>query len=167
MHPGVPAFAARFAAEATDAHAAVRLLVEAMVVATQDAVAGDALLCVVCSKDLQSPDPKAPGGQRLRDRELVRRLVAAPAIATSLAGARAADGYTWDGVVRVAFDAAYSANQQGVDWPEPGRAKLFLVCGGADRPRPVELRRNAAGLWKVVNFGSLTVGVARPSTGDF
>ena len=51
--------------------------------------------------------------------------------------------------------------------PQQGQAKLFVACGGADTPRPIQLARNNAGQWKVVNFSSLTVGVKpRPSVAD-
>lgn len=155
--------AARFVAVAADPHAVVRLLLEGLVTLERDAAVGEALLAQVVSKDQLGADG------RLRDREALRRLTASRDIARSYVGATATGDYAWDGALRVTFDAAYSAARQGVDYPEPGHAKLFVASGGADTPRPVELRRNGQGQWKVTGWSSLTVGVRRGATaaGDF
>lgn len=49
--------------------------------------------------------------------------------------------------------------------PSPGRYRLLLPSSGADYPRPVTLRRDDAGLWKVEESSSLFVGV-RPPAGN-
>ncbi|MDA3940376.1 MAG: hypothetical protein PF693_13895 [Spirochaetia bacterium] len=41
--------------------------------------------------------------------------------------------------------------------------KLFVACSGASSPRPVRVKRNSSGLWKVDEFSSLVVGVMAPS----
>jgi hypothetical protein len=41
--------------------------------------------------------------------------------------------------------------------------KVFLVCSGADNPRPVTLKRNTSGIWKAWEWSSLTVGVKPPA----
>jgi hypothetical protein len=40
--------------------------------------------------------------------------------------------------------------------------KVFVVCNGADNPRPVTLKRNTSGVWKTWEWSSLTVGVKPP-----
>lgn len=44
--------------------------------------------------------------------------------------------------------------------------KLFVASSGADSPRPLRLKRNSAGLWKVAEFSSLVVGVRAPAAAD-
>ncbi|MBU0935749.1 MAG: hypothetical protein KKI09_15855 [Spirochaetes bacterium] len=44
--------------------------------------------------------------------------------------------------------------------------KLFVASSGADSPRPLRLKRNSAGLWKVAEFSSLVVGVRTPAAAD-
>lgn len=155
--------AERFAAVGTDPHAVVGLLVEGMVTLERDAAAGERLIAVVLPKD------QVDASGRVRDREMLRRLQANPDIARSYVGGRHDADYAWDGTAKVTFDTEYSAARQGVDYPQPGSAKLFVACGGADTPRPVELRRNASGQWKVFGWSSLTVGVRKRASaaGDF
>lgn len=43
-----------------------------------------------------------------------------------------------------------------------GTFKLFVYCTGADSPRPMTLRRNDKGLWKVNDAGSLQVACRAP-----
>lgn len=153
----------RFTAVAADPHAVVGLLVEGMVLLETDPAAGEQLIATVLSK--QQVDAT---GTKVADREMIRRLTTRADIARSYVGGAAANDYASSSLT-VMFDTDYSKAQQGVDFPEPGAAKLFVVCGGADRPRPVELKKNASGQWKVVNWSSLTVGV-QPRTsvaGDF
>ena len=130
------------------------------------------LMALVLSRKLLQADPCAPSGHRLPPSDAtIRRLRADPHIARSYAGATYQQGYAdFDPAkLRVELDRGYSSTTQGIDYPEPGRAKFFLRCGGADTPRPVTLARNSAGQWKVTSLSSLTVGVRRPASeaGDF
>lgn len=47
-----------------------------------------------------------------------------------------------------------------------GDIKVFVACSGADSPRPVTLRKNNRGVWKVVNYSSLFVGIRKLDTTD-
>ena len=40
--------------------------------------------------------------------------------------------------------------------------KVFVVCSGADSPRPIHLKANNRGVWKVTNASSLFVGIRAP-----
>jgi hypothetical protein len=42
--------------------------------------------------------------------------------------------------------------------------KVFVVCSGADSPRPVTLKQNTSGIWKAWEWSSLTVGVKPPGS---
>jgi hypothetical protein len=43
-----------------------------------------------------------------------------------------------------------------------GDIKVFVVSSGADRPRPVFVRRDDRGIWKVNGFSSLVMTVKKP-----
>lgn len=165
-------FKARFEAQGSDPEATVRLLVEGMVTLEQDEALGAQLMALVISKKNLQPDPGALSGQRFRPADgTLGRLLADPNISRALAGGTHQQGYQdFDpAALRVELDRGYSAGAQGVDYPRPGEAKLFLRCGGADTPRPVTLAKNSSGCWKVINLSSLTSGVRRPAAevGDF
>ncbi len=166
----VHAFTERFATEGQSPDGTARLLVEALLVAERDEPLAEQLMTVVLSKRHLTPAPDTPSGFRLppSDQSL-RRLRKNPDIARSLAGGTHARDYADFDPTRIDLDRVYSARAQGVDYPRPGEAKLFVRCGGADTPRPITFARNNAGLWKVTGFSSLTVGV-RPRAsvaGDF
>ncbi|MDV6237720.1 hypothetical protein CH379_018990 [Leptospira ellisii] len=46
---------------------------------------------------------------------------------------------------------------------ESGERKLFIPSSGADTERPVTLKRNPKGIWKVKEFSSLLVGIKKPA----
>ncbi len=46
--------------------------------------------------------------------------------------------------------------------PVQGVYKVFLQCSGADRPRPVTVKRDAAGLWHASEWSSLLSGIRPP-----
>lgn len=48
----------------------------------------------------------------------------------------------------------------------PREVKVFVACTGASSPRPVTLKRNDRGVWKVHEASSLFVGVAAPAADD-
>lgn len=48
----------------------------------------------------------------------------------------------------------------------PTELRMFIASTGADTPRPLRLKRNSAGLWKVAEFSSLVVGVRPPEKPD-
>ncbi|MCB9563737.1 MAG: hypothetical protein H6709_23790 [Kofleriaceae bacterium] len=161
-------FTRRFQAGMTDPEQVIRLFVEAMLTVETDRDLAEQLFCVVIARNLLTAAPGTPSGHRLpRPDQTLNRLAASPAIARSLAGGTTAAAYQDADLAKVALDRAYSARTQGVDYPSPGRGKFFVACGGAATPRPLTLARNDAGGWKVVEWSSLTVGVARAGAGDF
>lgn len=46
-----------------------------------------------------------------------------------------------------------------------GDIKVFVKCSGASSPRPITLRKNDKGIWKVINYSSLFVGTIPPANG--
>lgn len=49
---------------------------------------------------------------------------------------------------------------------ESGVKKVFVWSGGADTSRPIQLKRNVKGFWKVNEFSSVTVGIRAPASTD-
>jgi len=47
-----------------------------------------------------------------------------------------------------------------------GLIKLFVTCYGADTPRPIHLKKNNRGIWKVNNWSSVIVGIKKPPIDD-
>ncbi len=47
-----------------------------------------------------------------------------------------------------------------------GDIKVFIKCSGADSARPVTLRKNNRGIWKVTTCNSLFVGVRKQAVDD-
>jgi hypothetical protein len=47
-----------------------------------------------------------------------------------------------------------------------GSMRIFIKCNGADSPRPITLKKNNRGVWKVTTYSSLFVGVRKPPVDD-
>jgi hypothetical protein len=96
-------------------------------------------------------------GQHYRD--MLRIAMRKPYVARSyLLGATPANDYQPARPLRVTWQR-HSQPQ-----PAPGRIRVMLVSSGADRPRPVTLRQDGDGLWKVDEASSLFVGVRAPGS---
>ena len=165
-------FQQRFQHDGRDPRGTIQMLVEALLMVEREERLASWMLPTVLSNKSLTPDQSTPGGYKLAPSDqTLYRLRSNPNIARSLVGGTPEANYLdFDHQnPRVELDTTYSSNRQGIDYPKPGQAKFFLRCGGADTPRPVTLARNNAGLWKVIEFSSLTLGV-RPSAavaGDF
>jgi len=160
----LPAFRAALRAVEADPESVARLLAHALLVHSQDARLGDAMLVLLLPEDASIPDPKAEGGRVLR---LARRTEAdvvaeQPAIARGFCGGTPEQDYA-DADLRscpVTLDRGYSASRQGVGYPRDGEAKFFLVHPGATRPRPLTLLRVGT-VWRIKDFGGLLTDVRR------
>ena len=49
---------------------------------------------------------------------------------------------------------------------EPGCAKLFVHCGGADSPRPVKTRLAKDGRWYLTEYSSILSGIRKPESAN-
>ena len=59
---------------------------------------------------------------------------------------------------------AVSINENPYSYANEGCAKLFVHCGGADNPRPVETRLAKDGKWYLIGHSSLLVGIREPES---
>ena len=141
------------------------LFVAAMIRYAEDQAAGLPMLVSILVND-NSLLVAAQAGRGYRGydlsantRYLIDRLPPAPWISRSyIVGTSPENGYSLpEGGLRLAFSTnRYS--QVSAD-----EVRIFVACSGADSPRPLRLRRNSAGLWKVVEFSSLVVGIRQPA----
>ena len=90
---------------------------------------------------------------------LIKQLDYSPWISFSyLLGTSPENCYTVDGppfTIQLSRNA-YSESQNG-------SIKVFVSCSGADTPRPVTLKPNNNGIWKVSEFSSLVTDIRKPA----
>jgi hypothetical protein len=76
-------------------------------------------------------------------------------------GSKTATNYA----VNLPYVYEFSKNKYSGD-KSKGEYKLFVACSGASSPRPMSFRRNNRGIWKVTNWSSVLVGIAKPEIDD-
>lgn len=67
--------------------------------------------------------------------------------------------------VNYPFVYEYSTNPTSGNEAD-GYMKLFIKCFGADSPRPIHVKMNNRGVWKVANWSSVIVGIKKPPIDD-
>jgi len=127
---------------------------------------GHGALVVAADRSRLTADAGGYKGWNLtvRDRQhLVRQIAARPWTPRSyISGTAPATGYA---LPEPPYAVELSRNPH-VDSTQTGRVKVFVACTGAASPRHVTLQRNNRGLWKAVEWSSLTVGVVPPAVVD-
>lgn len=74
-------------------------------------------------------------------------------------GSSPENGYS----VSLPYQYVFTTNRYSGDKSE-GKIKLFVNCSGASSARPMHIKRNSKGIWKVTNWSSVVVGIAKAST---
>lgn len=93
-------------------------------------------------------------------RYLVDRLKDQPWIAKSLVqGTSPANRYAIP-----SGPARFEFSKNPYTLVSPTELRIFISSTGADSARPLRLKQNEAGLWKVAEFSSLVVGVRAPAS---
>lgn len=93
---------------------------------------------------------------------LVDQLDSKPWVPNSyVVGTSQANGYALPASGPYHFDI--TQNQFTVVKPDE-EVRIFIACTGADTPRPIRLKKNTEGIWKVAEFSSLVVGVRAPAS---
>jgi hypothetical protein len=148
-----------------DPSGATALFVAALLRYSQDQAAGlPMLVSILVNDNTLMQSAAANRGYRGFDltantRYLVDRILPAPWIAASyLQGTNPAQQYR---LPQPPYRFKISSNQYSQIGPD--EVRIFIESSGADSPRPLRLKRNSAGLWKVAEFSSLVVGVRQPS----
>ncbi len=67
--------------------------------------------------------------------------------------------------VKLPYIYVFSSNRYSGD-KAAGQFKVFAACSGASSPRPMSLKRNNRGIWKLTNWSSVLVGIAKPPIDD-
>ena len=152
-------------ASASDAEAFTRLAVLALVTYQRDAELGHLMFSLLVEDDDRVAEPSSPTGYVIQRpvRDDLLRVASKPDIGRGYCGGSREQAYADADITNCAvkLDKVYSASRQGVGYPNPGRAKLFVVNTGSHRPRPVELI-DVRGSWRLRNWGALLQGVAAP-----
>ncbi len=125
----------------------------------------DAMMTVVVSKNDSEEDSKSPSGLKMRTKRggyYIDQFKKNPNIAKSYVGGDYRKDYK---ITASSLTMTVTSDQDlGGD-----KRKIFIHCGGADSPRPVQLAKNKHGQWKLIEYSSLCVGVRPPTSeeGDF
>ena len=102
---------------------------------------------------LKGPNPMSP-----RELSLFKTQVTSYLARSYFAGATPQNDYApTQPYTVVVSDNPYSYAAQGA-------AKLFVHCGGADSPRPVEMRLAKNGKWYITGYSSLLLGIRKPES---
>ena len=141
------------------------LFLYALMVQEKNAALGDKLVVLALYEDLLTKTggdgtykgyvwDRGPGYH-------IDRIKARPHIPRSFAvGATAANHYAMD-PARVGL--LFRAQSRYVPDPATGEAKVFACTSGAATCRPITLRRNDKGYWKVKEFSTISVDIQPPA----
>lgn len=145
---------------------AVISLIAALDIYTKDETEGrNALVLILDARNLSTDtSPKGYKGYTVSrsTMDLVSRQIAnnPHLIGSYLPGSSTENGYKPSSPP---YEFALTANRfSGAT--NDGKIKLFIPSSGASSPRPVTVQRNSKGAWKVSEFSSILVGVAKPAT---
>jgi hypothetical protein len=125
----------------------------------------DAMMTVVVSKKDSLEDGSSPSGLKLNPRGsayYVNQFAKNKNIARSYVGGTSENNYE---INQSKLEMTVVREQELGD----NKYKVFIECGGADSPRPVQVAKNKAGQWKLIEYSSLCVGVKKTADeeGDF
>jgi len=135
------------------------IMIVALQLYAKDASLGQACLAIAVDPSrLQEGAAGYQGWQlRLRELQLIRsQLAQQPYLPQSYLGGTA-PGANY-ALPSAPYSIAFAANPLA---SEPGATeqKVFVVCSGAAKPRPVTLRRDERGVWKALEWSSLVMGI--------
>ncbi|MEQ9366701.1 MAG: hypothetical protein RIF32_20850 [Leptospirales bacterium] len=139
------------------------IFVLAMMKFVENPELGEKFLTIALTRDNLKKSAKGYKGYRPGDSlqyhlNRLRKLEHLPG--SYVVGSSPKDGYATQAPYRFEF----SRNKYSEKGPRD--IKVFVACSGAASPRPVRLKRNDQGVWKVFEASSLFVGVAAPVTDD-
>lgn len=151
--------------DASDRHESIMYYMIAALNIERDKNLADAMMTVVVSKKDSLEDGSSPSGLKLNPRGAgyyVNQFAKNKNIARSYVGGTPENNYEIDSS-RLEMKVVRE-QELGKD-----KFKVFIDCGGADSPRPVQVARNKSGQWKLIEYSSLCVGVKKSADeeGDF
>jgi hypothetical protein len=152
-------FKAAWEKDASDPYDSILYYVIAALNIEKDHNLADAMMTVVVSKRDSMESSSSPSGLKLGKSSsyYIGQFKEDKNIARSYVGADWQEDYK--------FDKSNLTMTVTKDQEVDGKTrKIFVHSGGADSPRPVTVKRNKHGQWKLTNYGSLCVGVRKPAS---
>lgn len=152
-------FKAAWEKDANDPYDSIIYYVIAALNIDKDSKLADAMMTVVVSKRDCMDSSSSPSGLKLGKSSAyyVGQFQEDKNIARSYVGADWQDDYKFD---KNNLTMTVTRDQEVDDKTR----KIFIYSGGADSPRPVTVKRNKHGQWKLTSYGSLCVGVRKPAS---
>jgi hypothetical protein len=152
-------FKAAWEKDASDPYESIFYYLIAALNIEKDPKLGDAMMTVVVSKRDSMDSDSSPSGLKLGKTSAyyIGQFKEDKNIARSYVGADWQEDYRFDKnnlTMTVTRD----------DEVDEKTRKIFIHSGGADSPRPVTVKQNKHGQWKLTNYGSLCVGVRKPAS---
>lgn len=97
------------------------------------------------------------------DMDLIKRQIANNLLIPNsyIKGSKPENNYA----VKLPYIYEFSSTKYSGD-KSAGQFKVFVACSGASSPRPMSLKRNNRGIWKLTNWSSVLVGIAKPPIDD-
>ncbi len=148
--------------------AAVLFITGLMKYAENPAVGGPMLISMLTNDGSQMVSSSAPGSYRgftfSRDNKYLLDRLAPMAYVpnTYVAGTQQANGYALPSGPYV-FE--FQPNPRSVI--SETEVRIYVKCTGGVMPRPIRLKLNSEGIWKVSEFSSLVVGISNlPPSGE-
>ena len=144
---------------ATTPEGGAALFVVALLVLTDDSELGEQLITIALDRNNLQASGQGYQGFRPHGSQQyhLKRVKERPHLPLSyVAGTKAADGY------KAALPYQFSFSTNRFSKQAEDRVKIFIASSGADTPRPLTMKRNDKGIWKVLEWSSLSVGVRQP-----
>ncbi len=141
---------------------AAALFVVAMIRYGQDPVVGMHFFTVILVNDSAQIRPTSKGGYKgfepsASAQYLIKRIDNNAHVGHSyVSGTSPANGYQIG-----SFPVEVETSRNNYSQQNDGAIRLFVRSSGADSPRPLTLKKNSQGIWKVAEFSSLVVGIRK------
>ncbi|MHA2208283.1 MAG: DUF6935 domain-containing protein [Candidatus Thorarchaeota archaeon] len=152
-------FKAAWEKDASDPYDSIIYYVIAALNIDKDSKLADAMMTIVVSKRDCMDSSSSPSGLKLGKSSAyyIGQFQEDKNIARSYVGADWQEDYKFD---KNNLTMTVTRDQEVDDKTR----KIFIHSGGADSPRPVTVKRNKHGQWKLTSYGSLCVGVRKPAS---
>ncbi len=138
------------------------MAVVALLLYVEDRALGERCLALAADPERVDEGPRGPQLTRAQLWLFESQLSRQPYLPRSyLRGTSPAEGYR---LPVPPYVLEFSDNRFSGD-PETGPYKVYVACSGADRPRPVTVRKGEDGLWRALEWSSLLVGVKGAAEG--
>ncbi len=152
--------------EVKKAYGGAALFLYALMVRTYDKSLGNKFLVMALTKDGLSKGNHYKGYTWSRSLDYhIKRITKRPQIPRSHVG-NSSPKNNYKVNFKKAINIKFRKQTKYVPDPATGKYKVFACTSGAATCRPLALRRNKNGIWKVKSFSSISVGIMKPPVTD-